>query len=182
MTLDPHGNPFAAWSDPGDGVATLRVIGTPTTPAHVTVVSAGSSLQTVLNGANAGTGDVIYLAAGTYIGNVTIGAANDGVTIVGQPGLGATLDGTVTVTGTNVTLQGVTIAGSITASGSGFALRESRQTSGLLTLDGTGQLVIDSIADGAGRVVAGRHRFRAARQHDHQFRHRHRDRCQQQRY
>ncbi len=134
VALDPNGNPFAAWADLGDGSPTLRVIGTPTTPANVLVVNSSQSLQTILNGANAGAGDVIYLAAGKYTGTITIGSANAGVTIVGEPGLGAVINGSVTVTGANVTLQGVTIAGAVTASGSGFALRESAQTAGSLTL------------------------------------------------
>ena len=144
VTLDPNGNPFAAWSDLGDGGASLQVIGTPQTPAHVTVVGPGSVLQTVLGGANAGAGDVIYVRAGTYVGAVTIGASNAGLTIVGQPGLGAVLQGTVTVSGNGVTLQGVTITGAIDASGNDFTLRESTQTGGAVTLTGAGQLVIDS--------------------------------------
>ena len=159
VALDPNGNPFAAWADPGDGLTTIRVIGTPVTPASLTVVSVGTTLQTVLDGANAGAGDVIYLEAGSYGGSVTIGPANDGVTIVGQPGLGAVLDGSVTVTGSDVTLQGVTIAGSINASGTGFALRESAQTSGSLTLSGNGQLVIDSTLTGAGVSLQGASEF-----------------------
>ena len=153
VTLDPNGNPFAAWADLGAG--TLRVIGTPTTPANVLVVNPGQSLQTVLAGANAGAGDVIYLTNGSYTGNVTIGAANAGVTIEAEPGLGVTINGTVTVTGANVTLQGLTINGAINASGSNFAFRGGAQTSGALTLTGAGQLVIDSRLTGSGIILTG---------------------------
>jgi Ca2+-binding RTX toxin-like protein len=159
LTLDPNGNPFAAWSDPGDGLAALQVIGTPTTPANIMVVNSGTSLQAVLNGANAGAGDVIYLTAGNYVGAITIGATNAGVTIVGQPGLGAILQGAVTVTGGNVTLQDVTIAGNVNASGSGFALRESAQTGGTLTLTGSGQLVFDSKLTAQGISLQGASNF-----------------------
>jgi Ca2+-binding RTX toxin-like protein len=131
LTLDPNGNPFAAWADPGDGIAAPRVIGTPVTPADVTVATAGASLQTLLSGPNAG------------------------LTLVGQPGLGATLDGVVTVTGGDVTLQGVTVAGDIDASGTGFALRDSVQTSGTLTLSGTGQLVMDNTLEAQGVSLQG---------------------------
>ena len=93
LTLDPNGNAFAAWADPGDAMAALAGDRHANEPAHITIVSSGTSLQSVLNGANAGAGDVIYLTAGTYSGAITIGAANDGVTIVGQPGLGATING-----------------------------------------------------------------------------------------
>jgi Ca2+-binding RTX toxin-like protein len=144
LTVDPNGDPFAVWIDPGQTAAGLQVIGTPSLPAAVTVVASGASLQTVLAGANAGAGDVIYLRAGTYAGAVTIGPANAGVTIVGEPGLGAHLAGTLTITGANVTLQGVTVVGAINASGAGFVLRDSMQTTGTLTLTGTGQSVFDN--------------------------------------
>ncbi|HTW68745.1 MAG TPA: right-handed parallel beta-helix repeat-containing protein, partial [Acetobacteraceae bacterium] len=153
ITLDPNGNPFAAWADLGDGAPALRVIGTPTTPAMVTVVTP-STLSAALNGPNAGSGDVIFLSAGSY-GAITLGSSNNGLTIVGQPGLGAVINGTVIVTGNEITLEGVTIAGSITASGTGFALRESKQTSGTLTLSGENQLVIDSTLVGQGVSLQG---------------------------
>ena len=156
LTLDQNGNPFAVWADPG---VALWVIGTPVTAANVLVATAGASLQTLLAGPNSGAGDVIYLPAGTYTGAVTIGPSNAGVTIVGQPGLGAVLDGAVTVTGANVTLQGVTIEGAITAGGANLALRQSQQTSGTLTLTGAGQLVIDSALTGGGVSLQGATEF-----------------------
>ncbi len=153
LTLDPNGNPFAAWADFGDSGATLRVIGTPTTPSAVTVVSSEAALQTALS--SAVSGSVIYLAAGTYAGSLTLGTNDNNVTLVGQPGLGAVIQGSVVINGSNVTLQGLTIAGNITGFGSGFALRSSMQSSGTLTLQGANQIIIDTRIIAQGVVLQG---------------------------
>ena len=147
LTLDPNGNPFAAWADAGDALPALRVMGT-LSPSSAVTVATPSTLAGLLSGPNAGDGDVIYLTAGSYSGAIALSSANAGVTLVGQPGLGAVLDGSVTVGGVNVTLQGVTVSGDISASGSGFALRESQLTSGTLTLTGANQVVIDNVLEG----------------------------------
>ena len=154
LALDPNGNPFAAWSDPGDGLPALRVMGT-LTPLSAVTVATPATLAGLLSGPDAGNGDVIYLTAGSYSGAIALSSANAGLTLVGQPGLGAVLNGAVTVSGANVTLQGVTVSGTISASGSGFALRESQQTSGALTLTGDSQMVIDDSLAGAGVSLQG---------------------------
>src|SRR5205823_5097127 len=124
-------------------------------PQQVLVANAGTSIQSLLNG-NPGAGTVIEVAAGAQ-GAITINGAQSGVTIIGAPGLGSSVSG-ITINGaTNVTIQGLHIIGSLTATNTtGLQLIDNQLDSGALTLTGgTGQILLRNHINGTGLSLSG---------------------------
>ena len=148
LAVDSNGNAFASWIDRGTAAPGLHVAGTPAAPNHLMVADATHSVQSLL--ATAVSGDVIYVTNAAVTGALTLGAANAGVTLVGQTGGGAVIGGLLTVTGNGITIQGLTLAAGATLSGTGDTLEMATMSGGALNVGGSGARVFNSRIYGAG--------------------------------
>ncbi len=153
LAVDPNGLAFASWIDRGTATPGLHVAGTPTAAGHVLVADATHSVQSLL--ATAVSGDVIYVSNQASTSGLSLTAANNGVTLVGQNGGGAVIHGLVTITGSQITLQGLTVTGGITIGGAGDTLDAVRVSGGTVTVGGTGARVFNSQLAGGGLVLTG---------------------------
>ncbi|MCA9225338.1 MAG: hypothetical protein KDA47_06990, partial [Planctomycetales bacterium] len=125
--VDSNSQPIVVWNDADAHRSEVFLAsGDLPTSGSVRVASgeAGSTLQELLDTFDFNSGDVIVVS-GEITQNVTIAAADAGVTIIGAPG--SKLVGNVTINGVaDVTLQRMTIDGSIAATNADrFTLRES---------------------------------------------------------
>ncbi|MCA9221060.1 MAG: hypothetical protein KDA71_12085, partial [Planctomycetales bacterium] len=125
--VDSNSQPIVVWNDADAHRSEVFLAsGDLPTSGSVRVASseAGSTLQELLDTFDFGPGDAIVVT-GEITQNVTIAAADAGVTIVGAPG--SKLIGSVTINGVaDVTLRRMTIDGSIAATNADrFTLRES---------------------------------------------------------
>ena len=153
LAVDANGRAFASWIDRGSTAPGLYVAGTPTVANHLLVADATHSVQSLL--ATAVSGDVIFVTDQAATGALTLGAANDGVTLVGQTGGGAVLHGLLTITGDGITVQGLTLAAGATISGSGDTLDAVTSTGGTLTIGGSGARVFNSQLATSGVLLSG---------------------------
>ena len=141
LAVDASGRAFASWIDRGTATPGLHVAGSPTAPNHLLVADATHSIQGLL--ATAVPGDVIFVTDQAVTGALTLSAADDGVTLVGQTGGGAVIGGLLTITGNSITVQGLTLAGGVTISGTADTL-DAVTSSGVITIGGTGANVFNS--------------------------------------
>ena len=151
LAVDPNGHAFASWIDRGTSAPGLHVAGTPVSAGHVLVADATHSVQSLL--ATAVSGDVIYVTTQASTFGLTLTAANNGVTLVGQNGGGAVINGLVTISGSQITLQGLTVTGGVTLGGAGDTLDAVRVSGGTVTIGGTGARVFNSQIGGSGVVL-----------------------------
>ncbi|MEQ1829659.1 MAG: right-handed parallel beta-helix repeat-containing protein, partial [Pirellula sp.] len=114
---------------------------------NVYSASPTQSIQQILDANVFASGDVI-MVTGVVAGNVTITAADSGVTIIGAPG--SQITGNVSVTGNNVSLQRLSITGNVAFTGGDrSALRESNVSGAVTIAGGTGhQLSYNTISTG----------------------------------
>ena len=159
VSVNAAGQPTVVWEEVvgGRAVLKLRTQGTALSGRVFTASPAGSSIQQLLDSNVLVDGDVI-LVSGVVNGDVTLTAADAGVTILGAPQ--SQINGNITVTGNGVTLQRLNLTGSVTVnSASNFSLRDTTMT-GSVTLNGgsaaqlsfnriTGRLLLVGNASGA---------------------------------
>ena len=136
--VDASGRPFIAWNDARSGSPQVYLAGNLTAASRIFTANAANTVQNILDNFDLGTGDVIFVEAGSQAG-FTLGGNDSGVTILGAPTQDATFTSAVTVNaGIAGTLQRLRFEGGVQINGAGA-----------LT-------VTDSIvAGGGGLVIAG---------------------------
>ena len=143
LAVDGAGHPFVAWGDGSSGSSQVYVLGDTLDVAKIIYVNDGTgpddSYTTQPGKASGNTGltpnsplssisaalalatspgDVILVDSGSY-GGFTVGAASNGVVIIGSPSGSTNVTGAVSVSGAvNLGLQSINFAGGLTVSGS----------------------------------------------------------------
>ena len=150
LAVNPTGQPFIAWNQGAAKTPTTYVVGNTLAPDRVFYVNGGTSGGTFTTAAGSSTnsglspsapldsiqdliadytlqpGDVILIDPGVYAVPNSVTSAAGGVTLVGAPDNGTTLEFVGSVSSSGLTLQDVVISGGLTVeSGSGFTLRDS---------------------------------------------------------
>ncbi|MEL6265107.1 MAG: LamG-like jellyroll fold domain-containing protein, partial [Pseudomonadota bacterium] len=140
--IGPSGDTAAVWGEKGER-AGIHVRADDLAEDQIFTATAGTTIQDILDNNTLGAGDIIALAPGDISGNVTIGAGDSGVTIIG--GLDSRVLGSVTVTGNDVTVQNLRLSGAITVSQASGATIHENDVGGGITIDrGTGADVADN--------------------------------------
>ena len=115
----------------------------------------GTGVQAILDANDLGAGDVIVVR-GSLAGDITVAAQDAGVLLYG--GDDAVIDGSVTVQSgaSNVTIQRLRVAGTVTVQGaSGFTLSESTVQGGVSLQGGSGAQIVYSTITGTGLELVG---------------------------
>ncbi|MBW1683300.1 MAG: hypothetical protein JRJ83_18145, partial [Deltaproteobacteria bacterium] len=119
VSVDSSGHPYVAWSEAGQGTSEIFVRGNSFDVARVFQAADATALQGLLDSEDLGTGDVVVVGPGTFAGDVIVGAGDAGVLVVGSPGLGTILTGSVTVQNApGVILQGLRVEGGLAVTNS----------------------------------------------------------------
>lgn len=127
-------------------------------PAQVTAAMTSAEVNAVL----AVSDRVVFFQGGTYTGDLTFGGSR--VTLFGEGILGGrvTLQGNVTVTGSDSRIRGTHITGSITMPASKIGLSFARVDGALASEGSDGMLLANALCGtetvtGSGTVVVGNH-------------------------
>ncbi len=153
--MSADGIPSVIWQttsvDSGASEIMLRThLATP--QGTVYTASAGVSPQAILDAQDFEPGDVLVIE-GSFTGNIVIGHDDSGITIVGAEG--ATITGSIFITGDQVTLQRLHLTGNIVATDAAqLAVRESTVTGSLLLTGGIGSQITHNRFLGAGVSIS----------------------------
>ncbi len=169
LAVNPAGQPFIAWNQGAGGSPAVYVVGNTFEADRVFYVSSGTageiyttapgsdsnsgltpsaplaSIQGLMNEYTLQPGDLILIDPGIYTIPDAFGRSATGVTLVGAPDGGTTLEvGDSSVSASDTTLQDVTITGALPVdAGSGFTLRDS-SADGVDIQGGSGALLSDN--------------------------------------
>ncbi|MEQ1825678.1 MAG: right-handed parallel beta-helix repeat-containing protein [Pirellula sp.] len=156
-SIDANGKAAVAWLDLSADKPSLMVRrnGIVNVGAVYQSSAAGTSIQQILNTQSLTAGDVIVVN-GIMTGDVTVSAADAGVTIVGAPG--SQIVGNVNILANGVGLQRVTVSGNVTATNViAFLLRDSSIAGRIIVHGGADSQLINNqlTSANAGIVLSG---------------------------
>ena len=171
LAVNPAGQPFVAWNQGAAKSPTTYVVGNTLEPDRVFYVNGGTSggiyttaagnstssglspaapldsIQDLIADYTLQPGDVILIDPGVYTVPESVTSAAGGVTFVGAPDNGTTLEFAGSVSSSGFTLQDVVISGGLTIiAGSGFTLRDSSADSVTIQGGSAAFLTDDQIA------------------------------------
>src|SRR4051812_33343940 len=151
LSVDTGGHPFIAWDDVVSGTAAVFARGKPFDLHHLFTADSTSTIQTILDSQPLGVGDVIVVKPDTtYALGLTISPADAGVLILGAPDGSTVVQGSVSVGGSGVVLQRLTINGGITSGSDRLTLiGNTIGGSGVTINGGTGLRVVQNSFIGA---------------------------------
>ena len=176
FTVDSAGHPFTAWSeDAGNGpqiyvrgntydVGTTYFVNDASQDGDEVSTAPGSagnsglapnqpvlSVQAVLNAHTLHPGDVIVVDAGTYAGGINVPPGSTGFLILGVPGRVADIQGPADLgNSSGVILQGLNLAGGLTATGATKLTLTDNLIAGVTLDDDTQPLVAHNTIIGTG--------------------------------
>jgi uncharacterized repeat protein (TIGR01451 family) len=155
FTSDGSGHPFVAWSEDTGNGPQIAVRGNTYDIGTVITVNDGVSIPVLFNVRTLHPGDVIIVNHGTYTG-FSVPAGSSGFLMVGAPGQVATIQGLTDLGHTsNVTVQGLNLAGGVTATGSTNLTLIDNTIAGLTLDGGTGAQVVHNTIVGTGLTLTG---------------------------
>jgi hypothetical protein len=139
LASDGAGHPWVAWSDLGSGHAETYVRGNLIDLQRVFSADAVTSIQSLLDSQDLGTGDVIVVEPGVFASGFTIAAGDAGVILLGRPGGTVAIQGAVSVTSGSsdrIVVQNLTFTGGVTLSGASAVTLIGNTFVSPLTVDG----------------------------------------------
>lgn len=143
MAVAQSGSTAAIMADVRYPFATMQVI----------EIDAGlpvAQVNAALNGSNR----IVLVRGGTYTGNILFNGSN--VTLFGEGAAGGrvTINGDVTVNGSNNRIRGARITGALAVDGSGFGLTFSK-VAGALTVTGSDTVLLENSVCGTTTISGG---------------------------
>jgi molybdopterin-binding protein len=118
------------------------------TVVEVTPGMTNAQVNTALSGSN----QIVFLAAGTYVGNLNFSGSNVTLFGAGSQGGSVTINGNVTVSGSFNRLRGARIMGNLSIPGSDAGISYS-SVSGTLTLSGSDAALLNNAFCGTATVT-----------------------------
>jgi hypothetical protein len=105
-----------------------------------------------VNAALAGSNLIVFMRAGTYVGDLNFSGSNVTLFGAGAQGGSVTINGNVTVTGSGNRLRGARILGNLSVPGSGAGISYSR-VDGTLSVDGSNAVLLNNAFCGTAAVA-----------------------------